>query len=308
MLALHMSDLPNSSKRILAALIDRANPSTGLCIYAYEDLMARTGLPRRTFFDGLKVISDRGLMETYKHNGTMRYALNWDRIRALDTLADSATDRTSEADRTDAVSATERTEKCEPPHSKVRTTAPESATDRTKSTSQDAVKDSSANDLGASEGVPNLKETYKKPKRNLKQSAPTALTIREGANRFDEFWALYPRKKDKGDAEKAFNQALKQKKATAKELIDGARKYAASVKDTETKFIKYPARWLRAEAWKDEPDNWRTQNNGSGGLNSVFRQAFGDDFVDEVLYPDNGASHDDGIVEGEFEEVQREAL
>lgn len=71
-------------------------------------------------------------------------------------------------------------------------------------------------------------------------------------DRFDEFWQLYPRKKDKGKARPAWEKALK--KADADTILAGLRRY---VDDPRThrdggQYIKYPASWLNAEAWDDD--------------------------------------------------------
>jgi len=68
---------------------------------------------------------------------------------------------------------------------------------------------------------------------------------------FAEFWETYPRKLDKAKAERAFKAALK--KATAEEIITGAIRYRDDPL-RKPDFTKYPATWLNAEAWNNEPD------------------------------------------------------
>jgi hypothetical protein len=76
--------------------------------------------------------------------------------------------------------------------------------------------------------------------------------VRKGAS-FAKFWSLYPRKKSKGDAEKAWkainpdeqlqdrmNHALERATTSAEWRKDGGQ------------FIPYPATWLRAKGWEDE--------------------------------------------------------
>src|SRR3990167_6008420 len=50
-------------------------------------------------------------------------------------------------------------------------------------------------------------------------------------NDFDEFWAVYPRKIGKGAARKAYGNALK--RATAVEILTGAKRYAATKPDPQ---------------------------------------------------------------------------
>jgi hypothetical protein len=66
---------------------------------------------------------------------------------------------------------------------------------------------------------------------------------------FEEFWSVYPRKVGKGEAKKAFRNALK--RATAEEIIAGAKRYAASKPEPE--YTKHPGPWLNADRWADEP-------------------------------------------------------
>jgi hypothetical protein len=65
---------------------------------------------------------------------------------------------------------------------------------------------------------------------------------------FEEFWRVYPRKVEKGVARKAWRNAVK--RATAEEIIAGAKRYAALKLDLE--FTKHPGPWLNADRWLDE--------------------------------------------------------
>ena len=67
---------------------------------------------------------------------------------------------------------------------------------------------------------------------------------------FDLFWTEYPKKADKGKARGAYRVA--RKKATADELVSGARRYANERAGQDPKFTKHPTTWLTAEAWNNE--------------------------------------------------------
>src|SRR3990167_3618163 len=67
-------------------------------------------------------------------------------------------------------------------------------------------------------------------------------------NDFDEFWAVYPRKIGKGGARKSHRNALK--RATAVEILAGAKRYAATKPDPQ--FTKHASTWLNADCWLDE--------------------------------------------------------
>lgn len=81
--------------------------------------------------------------------------------------------------------------------------------------------------------------TYKNVKndKNVKNNKYTCA--------FEEFWAAYPRKKDKGNAFSKFNARLKEGFSEV-ELIEAAKKYAAECQEnkTEEKYMKHGATFL----------------------------------------------------------------
>jgi hypothetical protein len=66
---------------------------------------------------------------------------------------------------------------------------------------------------------------------------------------FDAWYAAYPRRVDPGRARRAYASA--RKKTTPDVLLSGARAYAVECADRESQYIKHPATWLNAEAWKN---------------------------------------------------------
>lgn len=83
-----------------------------------------------------------------------------------------------------------------------------------------------------------------------KKKSSTSTTAADAAA-FDEFWASYPRKEDKGRARPAWNKAIK--KTDAQTITAAAKQYAATVDRKDGgKYIKLPATWLNAEAWENE--------------------------------------------------------
>jgi uncharacterized protein YdaU (DUF1376 family) len=65
---------------------------------------------------------------------------------------------------------------------------------------------------------------------------------------FDQFWEVYPNKVGEPAARKAFSKAIA--RATAAEIIRGAREYAAKTDDRQW---CNPAKWLSEDRWKDQP-------------------------------------------------------
>ena len=70
---------------------------------------------------------------------------------------------------------------------------------------------------------------------------------------FDEFWAVYPKKKAKEDARKAWTK-LKPDEALGKAIIKAVEdaKKTADWKKEKGKFIPYPATYLNGKRWEDE--------------------------------------------------------
>lgn len=69
--------------------------------------------------------------------------------------------------------------------------------------------------------------------------------------RFAEFWDTYPRKAGKQAASKKFWAALK--RATADQIIAGAKRLATDPNLPEQRFIPHPTTWLERDGWDDEP-------------------------------------------------------
>ena len=80
-------------------------------------------------------------------------------------------------------------------------------------------------------------------------------------SRFPDWWAIWGKKKAKGDAEKAYKAALK--KISHDDLMAKTQTYWDHVKasGTDLQYVPYPATWLRAEQWDDD----LTLNAQSGG-------------------------------------------
>lgn len=68
---------------------------------------------------------------------------------------------------------------------------------------------------------------------------------------FDEFWAAYPKRADKGHARTAWAKAVRKADVTA--IIEGARRFGEDPNLPEPKFIPLAATWLNGERWDDGP-------------------------------------------------------
>lgn len=69
-------------------------------------------------------------------------------------------------------------------------------------------------------------------------------------DRFPEFWAVYPLKENRSDAEGAWVVATLH--ADPDRIIDAARAYAAAKASTERRYLTQPTNWLAKKRWTDE--------------------------------------------------------
>jgi hypothetical protein len=71
--------------------------------------------------------------------------------------------------------------------------------------------------------------------------------------KFDQFWTIYPKKKSKGTAKKAFMKINPNQQFLSRIIskIEQAKKSKDWMKENG-KYIPYPATWLNAEGWEDE--------------------------------------------------------
>jgi hypothetical protein len=77
---------------------------------------------------------------------------------------------------------------------------------------------------------------------------------------FDEWWAIVPKKVDKGHAERSYRKALT--KTTHEVLMEATRNLIGWNALGPRQYIPNPATWLNGERWADET----APSNGNGGV------------------------------------------
>lgn len=107
---------------------------------------------------------------------------------------------------------------------------------------------------------PTLPLAIVKPGREVALTSTKRPPLTPGLETFPQWYAQFPRKVSRGNAEKAYAKIIKSGEATPAELLAGAMRYAAAVAGTEPRYIKHPASWLNAKGWLDEPEpqSWRS--------------------------------------------------
>lgn len=94
------------------------------------------------------------------------------------------------------------------------------------------------------------------------EDIPAQKTLQEEKmERFNRFWKQYPKKRNKGHAEKAFKKVAPDEQLMAAILtaIERAKKSAQWLKD-DGQYIPYPATWLDAKGWEDEYPSTKKTN------------------------------------------------
>jgi len=95
----------------------------------------------------------------------------------------------------------------------------------------------------------------------------TKITTPSANDLFEKFYAVYPRKKSKGQAEKAFKQ-LNPNEQLVNVMIKAVQQAKTSVEWTKDggQFIPYPSTWIRALGWKDELPNVEQNSYAVGAV------------------------------------------
>ena len=86
---------------------------------------------------------------------------------------------------------------------------------------------------------------------------------------FDEFWAMYPRKVDKGKAKTKWNQICNKRTTDESRPTWGTIKRAIedqlqSERWQNPRFIPHPTTWLNQQRWLDDPEEMKSSYDNSG--------------------------------------------
>lgn len=107
------------------------------------------------------------------------------------------------------------------------------------------------------------------PKITSKTTSQT--TFKEDYNtEFETLWKMYPNKKGKPKALKAYQKARKNG-VTFEEVKQGIENYCKQIKakQTEIEFIKHGSTWFNSEGWTDEYDFTPKGEKANGGNNNA---------------------------------------
>lgn len=121
-------------------------------------------------------------------------------------------------------------------------------TEMVKTTATTAETTGPAAETSTSEMVKTAVSTSIKNSEEQKQEPPIV------PNGFDEFYKAYPRKKQRGTAERAWVKAIKDTDPGV--IIFGAVQFRqwCEAENKDAQFIPYPSSWLNGKGWLDERD------------------------------------------------------
>ena len=111
------------------------------------------------------------------------------------------------------------------------------------------------------DSMPNQKPEARSQKENNPPNAEQ--------DHFAEWYAAYPRHVGRGQAERAYRQALR--KLSHAELLEAAKKFSAACVGRDPQFVPHPATWLNGERWADDsgPPQGATQTDKAAYFRAI---------------------------------------
>lgn len=243
--------LPAGPKVLLIAIADKANED-GQCWPSRDTLARMTGLAPSTVSEHLKTLVDEKYVEQLRrrHENAL-YTVNRNR------LVESLDRRISEVSNPDLQIPEVQNSDLqipEDPDNPAETSEIQRSLPYTNPQEPSSAK------------APNAAKTNA-PKRRKSKRAD------EYTDAFETWWALYPRKKDKFAAFKAFRIALKL--TTLEVLIEAVRRFAVEMNGRSDEHIKLGSTWLTKRCWEsdDAVPVVRTEAEATEWLREQWRAA-----------------------------------
>jgi len=113
--------------------------------------------------------------------------------------------------------------------------------------------------LGESVEAEQVTATPDEDKLSEKSGPRSPFKIKRQKQLFDEFWARYPKKRSKGQAERAWVK-LSPDDTLFRQIMEGLERAKRSrdwIKESG-RYIPYPATWLNAKGWEDDYEEVRS--------------------------------------------------
>ena len=228
-----------SSLSTLKALAFCTGTHSVACYPSVRTLQEMTGHSVRTIRAALNDLEEMGFITRTARAGTSTvYALQIDVIRAhhrrrrWTNTTEAGDPYTTTGDAVTTVEELDDSERVEAPVTPVET----------------PVEPVEAETLAPAPVQTELIPSAPVKKTKKRSTTPTAALDEE----FEEFYKhAYPRKMEPLKARRAFEKAVKNG-ADPRDIIEGARRFAAATADKGKTYIPYPASWLNAGGWMSE--------------------------------------------------------
>ena len=116
---------------------------------------------------------------------------------------------------------------------------------------------------GAEPNAEGAEPNDEKALKEVQSIKTTNKSLNSCANSFSQFWKAYPKKRSKGQAEKAW-QRLKPDERLQGEILGAVQRATKSEDWTRDggRYIPHPATWLNATGWEDELHGAAQQDDG----------------------------------------------
>jgi hypothetical protein len=135
-------------------------------------------------------------------------------------------------------------------------------------------------DLGGSVEAEKVTATPDGDKLSEKSGPRSPFKSKRQEQLFDEFWAEYPKKRSKGQAEKTWVK-LKPDEQLFEAIMTGLKRAKTSVDWAKNggQYIPYPSTWLNAKGWEDEHDERGIGNDRHGSKSKFDELVIRDDDI-----------------------------
>lgn len=205
-----------AQKVILAAICHRTDDKSHKTIVGQQTIAAMVGMSVRSVHRSVGILGELGVITRRKRRGNGGYRTS-DEItvnRAYTTESHVTDDQVTEGHVTDSP------------------------------TSRDTQSDLTGHSVMAEE-INQIDQPEGQPDNALVIAGLEQVT-------FDEFYAIWPKKRKRPDAQKAWDAAVK--RAAPETILAAARAYVDNPHRQPVQFVPYPATWLRADGWGDDLD------------------------------------------------------
>lgn len=117
---------------------------------------------------------------------------------------------------------------------------------------------------GLARGLQGASKPLRSQEQEQEQEQEKKKTLSGGAARFEEFWAAYPNRKGRKDAEAKW--AAKGLDAIADEILADVKARIAADRDWRRGYVPHGSTYVNAEGWRDATPSAATDDDTFGGV------------------------------------------